>query len=125
MTKDLSLEEIISAATKSEKEAVKKALEKLRFALLMSHTADELFEMTDMPIYHLRLGHKLGNDEYVYTVFRWSGDQFVIYTNSGDTNGVVNGHGKAVDQDPAIIYLNKPRFVEKKIKVKKKLGLLI
>lgn len=125
MSVDLTLEEILAAASKSEKAAVKKALEKLKFSLLMSHTEEELTEMTDLPIYHLRLGHKLKGDDYVYTVFRWCGDQFVIYTNTDDTNGVVNGHGKTVDQDPAIVYLNKPRLVEKKIKIKKKLGLLI
>lgn len=125
MARNLTVEEIISAASKSEKEAVRKALDKLKFALLMTHTEEELNELTDLPIYHLRLGHKIKGDEYVYTVFRWCGDEFVIYTNSDDANGVVNGHGQPVDKDPAIVYMNKPRSRQSKIKIKKKLGLLI
>lgn len=115
----LSAEEIIAAALRSEKKAVKQALEKLEFTLRMSHSQEDLIELTDLPIYHLRLGHKVKGDEYVYTVFRWSGDTFAIFTNTNDANGVINGYGKPIEGDPAIVYLNKPRLREKKIGEKK------
>lgn len=118
MTKDLSIEEIITAATKSDKKAVKQALEKLKFAIIMSHSSEELNEMIDLPQYHLRLGHKVNSEEYVYTVVRWWGDSFAVYTNQNDANGVISGHGRRTDKDPAIVYMNKPRYTEKKIKEK-------
>ena len=54
----LSKADIIRAGSMSDKEAVRKAFEKLEFTIRMSHTQKELEELADDNIYQLRISQK-------------------------------------------------------------------
>lgn len=92
----------------SDKTAVRKAFEKLEFAIRMSHTEKELEELADDNIYQLRISQKSADgSEYENIMLRWREDEFVVYSPS--EGGPISGRGHTLDTDPAIVYLNKPK----------------
>ena len=113
MTK-FSVEEIIEAASNSDKESVKKAYQKLVFAVQMSHTAEEIDELATQNMHHLRVSEKSRDGTtYEHFMIRWRGDEFLMYIPS--EGQPVAGKATKLDKDPAIVYLNKPA---KKVEIK-------
>jgi len=106
----LSKADIIRAGSMSDKEAVRKAFEKLEFTIRMSHTQTELEELADDNIYQLRISQKSSDGtEYENIMIRWREDEFVVYSPS--QGGPIGGTGNTLNKDPAIVYLNKPKRV--------------
>ena len=114
---ELTTADIIRAGSVSEKEAVRKAFEKLKFSLLISHTEEEIEDLCDYAVYHLRISQKTKDGlDYDSFIIRWADDQFVIYSPSDNTP--IAGNANTLADDPTIIYFNKP-IHEEKINIKK------
>lgn len=108
---DLTTADIIRAGSVSQKTAVRKAFDKLKFAILMAHTENEIEDLCDHAIYHLRISQKRDDGStYDSLLIRWADDQFALYSPSEDLP--VAGTANTLDKDPAIVYLNKPAVEE-------------
>lgn len=108
LTKEqLTREQVIRAGSVSQKDAVRKAFKKLEFALELAHTKEEIEDLADTAIYHLRIAHKLEDgSEYENIMIRWCDNEFIVYAPSN--GGTITGEGNTLDKDPAIVYLMKP-----------------
>lgn len=109
---ELTTADIIRAGSVSEKAAVRKAFEKLEFSLLISHTEEEIEDLCDHAVHHVRISQKTKDGlDYDAFVIRWADDQFVIYSPSDGTP--IAGNANTLDKDPTLIYFNKPATEEK------------
>lgn len=102
MTKQLTRAQIIRAASWSTNPSVKKAYQKLEFALSLAHTKGELEEMGETNTFHLRLCTGNGNT-YDNLVLRWNEEEIGVYAPR--TAMVWNGTGNLLKDDPAIMYI--------------------
>jgi len=107
---DLTTADIIRAGSVSQKEAVRKAYDKLKFAILMAHTEEDIQDLCDHAVYQARISQKTHDGEYDTFVIRWADDQFVVYSPS--EGAPISGTATTLDKDPAIVYFNNPPVVE-------------
>ena len=83
--------------------AVKKAYEKLQFALSLSHTKEELEKMADDKAYHLRLSAP-SDGTYDNLVLRWCGEDIEVYCPANSQAYAGTGNLMS-DPRPAIMYI--------------------
>ena len=79
---DLTTADIIRAGSVSKKEAVRKAFDKLKFAILMSHAEEEIEDLCDHAVYQVRISQKTSDGAtYDSFIIRWADEQFVKLNN--------------------------------------------
>ncbi len=104
---ELTREQVIRAGSASKKKAVRNAYNKLKFALELAHTKEEMEELGDTTIYQIRISHQLeGAEEYQNISIRWCDDEFVIYAPSN--GGPITGYANTMHEEPTVIYLKAP-----------------
>jgi len=104
---ELTREQVIRAASASKKKTVRDAYNKLKFAVELAHTKEEMEELAETTIYQMRISFQFEDGPETYSIsMRWCDDEFVLYAPS--QGGPIAGYGNTMEEEPTVIYFNKP-----------------